>query len=333
MSRNGAGVYSKPSGTTPVDGDDIDAAPYNLLMDDIAADLNLARPIVAGGTGAATAATALANLGGLAKASNLLDLANAAGARTNLGLVPQTSVLDATAARLLAVGAFGLGEVSAAPLLVGLDATTTPSGFYRYAATTTGTKPAGIAPDGAVIIAPGKDATSFTQLLFSGDGISIWSRACVTGVFTTWIDALSVFTDLKKGLAPASGGGAEKFLRADGTWSNPNDPSFVSVALNPTTDYRGTIAHGLGVAPRRANLIITCTSADMGFSVGDTIILSPGSYDPSSGNGVQISADATNIFLGLYQIVIRHKSTGTGGPGTWLPITSARWTMQVRAWK
>lgn len=74
MARNGSGVYQKPVGTTPADGDDIDSAPFNLLMDDIAADLNLVRPIVAGGTGASTAVAAIAALGGLAGANNLSDV-------------------------------------------------------------------------------------------------------------------------------------------------------------------------------------------------------------------------------------------------------------------
>jgi len=71
MARNGAGVYSKPAGTSPVDGDDIDAAPFNLLMDDIATDLNTVRPIVAGGTGAANAPAALIALGLTATAEEL----------------------------------------------------------------------------------------------------------------------------------------------------------------------------------------------------------------------------------------------------------------------
>ena len=71
MARNGAGVYSKPAGTSPVDGDDIDAAPFNLLMDDIVTDLNTVRPIVAGGTGAANAPAALIALGLTATAEEL----------------------------------------------------------------------------------------------------------------------------------------------------------------------------------------------------------------------------------------------------------------------
>ena len=71
MPRNASGVYSKPAGTTAVTGTTISSSDFNTLMDDIASDLNIARPVVAGGTGAS----------------------NAAGARTELGLGIGTDVL------------------------------------------------------------------------------------------------------------------------------------------------------------------------------------------------------------------------------------------------
>ncbi len=63
MARNGSGVYSKPAGTTAVSGELIEASPFNSVIDDIVNDLNLDRPIVAGGTGGSTAAAARSNLG------------------------------------------------------------------------------------------------------------------------------------------------------------------------------------------------------------------------------------------------------------------------------
>ena len=63
MSRNGANFYAKPAGTTAVPQTLIGSAVFNAVVDDIAADLNLPRPIVAGGTGASTAAGARAALG------------------------------------------------------------------------------------------------------------------------------------------------------------------------------------------------------------------------------------------------------------------------------
>lgn len=62
MSRNVSGVYSLPAGYRVVNGDTSDAAQHTPPLEDIAADLNAARPIVAGGTGAATPAGARASL-------------------------------------------------------------------------------------------------------------------------------------------------------------------------------------------------------------------------------------------------------------------------------
>ena len=63
MSRNGSGVYSLPPGSTAVDDAIIDPVVFNTLISDLESDANTARPIVAGGTGATTAAAARTNLG------------------------------------------------------------------------------------------------------------------------------------------------------------------------------------------------------------------------------------------------------------------------------
>lgn len=63
MSRNGLGVYSLPPGSTASTLTTISSGDFNTLIADLAADLNLARPIVAGGTGATSASGARAALG------------------------------------------------------------------------------------------------------------------------------------------------------------------------------------------------------------------------------------------------------------------------------
>jgi len=63
MPRSGGGVYSKPAGTTAVTNTTIESAKYNSVIDDLVADANAARPVSAGGTGAANAADARTNLG------------------------------------------------------------------------------------------------------------------------------------------------------------------------------------------------------------------------------------------------------------------------------
>jgi len=62
MPRNGSGVFSLASGYEATDGQTAEASQHNLPLEDIAQDLNAARPIVAGGTGATTASGARTNL-------------------------------------------------------------------------------------------------------------------------------------------------------------------------------------------------------------------------------------------------------------------------------
>lgn len=63
MSRNGSGVYSLPATYQATTGQTATAAQHNDPLEDLAADANTARPIVAGGTGATTATAAVAALG------------------------------------------------------------------------------------------------------------------------------------------------------------------------------------------------------------------------------------------------------------------------------
>ncbi len=63
MPRSGGGIYSLPAGSTVANGDTAVADDLNVPLADLEADANTVRPVVAGGTGAATAADARTNLG------------------------------------------------------------------------------------------------------------------------------------------------------------------------------------------------------------------------------------------------------------------------------
>src|SRR3954467_9675435 len=64
MPRDGSNVYHRPPGTDAVTDTTIESSKYNGFVADVVQDLNTPRPIVAGGTGASSAAEALANLKG-----------------------------------------------------------------------------------------------------------------------------------------------------------------------------------------------------------------------------------------------------------------------------
>ena len=86
MSRDGSNIYSAPAGTLAVSGTPIERAKYTAFVNDLVADANLARPVVAGGTGVTTAGDWLAAMGVTATAAELnkLDGVTASTAEMNV---------------------------------------------------------------------------------------------------------------------------------------------------------------------------------------------------------------------------------------------------------
>lgn len=177
MPRNLSGVYSLPSGSLVTDGvDDILATQHNTPLEDIESDMNAARPVVAGGTGASNAADARANLGlgtmatqaasavavtggsiagitDLAVADGGTGSSTAAGARTNLGAVGLTGAETIAGVKTFSddvqVGTFDLAFASTSGML--LDAVGTDNnGVVRVKtyATTANTAPVIVAYQG-----------------------------------------------------------------------------------------------------------------------------------------------------------------------------------------
>ena len=64
MPRDGSNIYHRPAGTDGVPDTPIESAKYNAYIADVEQDLNLPRPIVAGGTGATNVQDAMTALGG-----------------------------------------------------------------------------------------------------------------------------------------------------------------------------------------------------------------------------------------------------------------------------
>lgn len=135
MPRSGAGVYSKPAGTTAVSGTTISSSDYNSTIDDLVTDANTARPVVAGGTGSTTASGArtalgvaigsnvqaydagLASIAGLTTAADKMVYTTASDtyATTDLSSFARTLLDDANAAAVLTtLGAYSSSETDTA---------------------------------------------------------------------------------------------------------------------------------------------------------------------------------------------------------------------------
>jgi hypothetical protein len=85
MPRSGGGIYSKGS-PSAVSGTTIQSAAYNTTIDDLVTDANAARPVSAGGTGAANAADARTNLGISATNTPFTPAGNIAATTTQAAL-------------------------------------------------------------------------------------------------------------------------------------------------------------------------------------------------------------------------------------------------------
>ena len=107
-------------------------------------------------------------------------------------------------------------------------------------------------------------------------------------------------------------------------------PGYTSSGVTLSRDYRGTFAHGLGSVPSRVLMRLRCVSSQFNFSVNDVVYFYSGGYDNGTGQGVQLAADATNVYLGIYWLYVRNKTTGTTSTA-WVEITYGNWEATVLA--
>jgi hypothetical protein len=138
LPRNASGVYSKPNADV-VTQTVISSSEYNSTVNDLVADLNLDRPIAAGGTGASTASAARDNLGVAEKQSGTSDATEGrgliVGAAGILGNAPVSTDWDAeTKTKFLRTGAASTtGAPSTADVWHGLHVTRTTGAAHQMA--------------------------------------------------------------------------------------------------------------------------------------------------------------------------------------------------------
>lgn len=119
------------------------------------------------------------------------------------------------------------------------------------------------------------------------------------------------------------------------TLPTANTPAFTKsyTSTNQTITAGGalTLAHSLGAMPTLVQARIKCTTADLGYSIGDEVIVNPGPSYVSSSTGLSLVVDATNIVVrfgssaGAMSVV--RKDTGALAI-----ITAASWAAIFKAW-
>lgn len=139
-----------------------------------------------------------------------------------------------------------------------------------------------------------------------------------------------------KGLVPAPASGdaaANKFLKASGAWAtvttSPFSKSFTSSNQTITNAGTLTLAHSMGTMPTLIQPRIICTTAELGYSINDELIINPCINTTSSAAGLSIVPDSTNINIKFASggIEIIRKDTGSTAV-----ITNADWALIIRAW-
>lgn len=110
-------------------------------------------------------------------------------------------------------------------------------------------------------------------------------------------------------------------------WSTPW--AFKSTGQTITSGTPATVAHGLSYTPQIIMCMLKCTTADLGYEVGDEVIYYPHGAQGQN-TGVLVTADGTNInyvcgsAAGAFQLL--NEGTGSGAS-----ITNSRWDLYFYA--
>ncbi len=179
-------------------------------------------------------------------------------------------------------------------------------------------------PGGSGIVARTATAgATVARTITAGAGISVSNGSGVSGnptITNSGVTSFNGSTGAVTGVTSVNG--------ATGAVTTPFSKSYTSPQYS-TFSGTQTSAHGLGTMPILTQLILVCTVATQGYSVGDQIFV-PAQDDPGYGSA-SIAADATNISLimpsgaGLFRIC--NKTTGSS-----FTPTTANFNIFVRAW-
>jgi len=114
---------------------------------------------------------------------------------------------------------------------------------------------------------------------------------------------------------------------------NTRKPSFNETTITPSANSYSDWSHGLGDHPDAVSISYKCTSADLGYSVGD-IVLSHDHWAETNSVAFTVSTSTSNVRIfhgatGYYYLPNKTTSQGAYTNGQ----AVGKWQLLVRAWK
>ncbi len=361
-----AETYVLPPGSTVTPNTTIESAKFNTFLNDIATAQNAARPVVGGGTGAATSVAGndgLNTQGADIASGATTNLALATGVYVNItGTTTITSfgtVLAGSERVLTFTGILTLTYNATSLILPGAANITTAAGdvgtfrslgggnwrcvSYLRA---NGGNPSNSISGTTIILkqsaAPAPTAEGDIQwdtddnVVLIGDGAA--AKTFVPIPASTAAGDIEYFTAalIKARLAKGTAG---QVLRMNSgatapEWGTPPfRTSFESTQQTITSAGLLTLAHGLGVKPKLYAVVLQCLTAEHGYSIGDEVMCAQTRQTAGGGGerGVSLVPDATNLNIRFAAPAtvfnLIHKTTGAA-----VEVTNANWALVARAW-
>lgn len=195
-----------------------------------------------------------------------------------------------------------------------------------------------ITKNGGSALAPGDipAATAVCQLEYNLAGTR-WELVD-TNIFNEGNLSLSDVTTnnastSKHGFMPKGSGTTTNYFGGDNAeHALPVLKSFISAGQTITSGATTTLAHGLGSVPKLFTFYLKCLAGEAGYSIGDTVLISPNTMDGSTNRGFSAYFDSTNVYViwaasgGANQIFIIDKSAAIA-----TPISNTNWELHVGA--
>jgi len=105
-------------------------------------------------------------------------------------------------------------------------------------------------------------------------------------------------------------------------------PDFISTEQTVAADALLDIAHGLSAIPPLIQVVLRCTTANIGYSVNDELVVFQSQHADAVDTGVSVGSDSTNVFI-IQGATINLKDKSTFNDAS---ITVGSWRWVARAW-